>query len=475
VKKQIPRQKGFKLPAEWGMAKNCNVREESDFVIIEVRKELEPDQSAQNKPEGVDVLKHVRTLGMDKRSSQDGWMEAPVEGIKEAIKVLETSGKLITGTCLKENDVSHVGTYTVLFCGSKKNYWLESNINVSDIIKGGKAARNIRQISSTRRLDDLTEILTGTRQYRGNALGLTATPSTLFGIGTISYTQMENFPGLFLMDLLFEPETDEEAKEMSEKFIPKQDVLTVQLGRFLAYYSWLCAHHRTQYRDVDKQAFNMRQEALSIQDRIFNLQKTAGGDSKGRTDTKVDEMTREEEEKLLTTASITFSAVTKLEQTIGYNMYLTFGNSKSMEDIVEAVGPKKLEVAEMDTQPVSSLFDEFLRYADSVNVSYQRLRDDVNNTQSTLRNALDVLRTFIEHQQRKLSDRQSKMLFLLTMVFAAFGIADALSNLLAYYLSDLTMKGAIYTALAFSFSIVVSLLGFLIFYFAFIKKALEMK
>jgi len=462
-----------KITLNENLTKDAKVSEEAEYALIELTKPLSTSEVPQAAQDGVRQVGKMGMLGSGKHSSLDGWIDVEPVNVSYSVRAMVELGKTVVEDALAKNEgLHHLGTYTIISCGTRRNYWLESKIEISGFIKSDKQARKLKEVETKLRIESLSEVITGTKQFHGNSLGITATASTLYGLGSISYRQMENFSEVFLLDTLTDPDEAEGQEATKEKHLAKVENISRLMSKFLYFHSKLSAHQKSEYKDADTQAYTMRQEAMKIQARIFNLQKGATKENV-KKDVKYDtKKEASEEEDLLQTTSITFSAITSLEQTIGSNMFMVFNLNKSLEEILEGLDPKKVELPEGESRPIPSLFDEFKRYADSVNLSYQILRDDVNNTQSTLRNSLDVLRTYLEHQQKKVADRQGRTLFIFTLIFAAFGIADALSNLLAYYLTDRTLEGAIWTALAFTFSIAVSMLGFGIIYWALIKKAL---
>jgi hypothetical protein len=339
-------------------------------------------------------------------------------------------------------------------------------------MKGGKD-RRLKEVSSTSRIKSLNWVISGSNMFKGNVLGVTGTPSTLFAFGNISYRQMENFKGIFLTDIPLESEEEAEgAVGLEERYKNRMETITSNLGKFLAFHSMLQNHNKMEYTRVDRQANVLRNEVLNIQERIFNLQKSAGETTKKMDELKDLKKMQAEEEDLLTSASITFSAVTRLEQTIGTNMYTSFGLNKSLEEVVDAMDPRRIDTLEGEFESVPSLFDEFNRFKDSINVAYEMLRDNVNITQTTLRNSLEILRTFIEYQRSKIADLQSRTFSIILVIFACFGIADALSNVLAYYISDRSLDALFWTIGAFVFSMAFSLMIFVILYVWIIKKVI---
>ena len=464
----------IKVGFEEAYAKNSQVREDADYLVVELHKELDASENQVGDKEKDHSMGQVGIVGGPTGPTEtEGWVDIEATVLLKYITKIKESGETTAQRTLKDNAfLRFIGSYTVLCCGSKKNYWLETQIDVKGFMKGGKD-RRLKEVSSTSRIKSLNWIISGTNLFRGNILGVTGTPSKLFGFGSISYRQMENFKGIFLADIPLESEGDTEGSvELVERYKNRMETTTSNLGKLLAYHSMLLNHNKMEYTRVDKQANILRNEVLNIQERIFNLQKSAGETTKKTDELKDLSRMRAEEEDLLTSASITFSAVTRLEQTIGTNMYTSFGLNKSLEEILDAMDAKRIETLEGEFEPVPSLFDEFNRFTDSVNVAYEMLRDNVNITQTTLRNSLEVLRTFIEHQRGKVADLQSRTFSIILVIFACFGIADALSNVLAYYIGDRTMEALFWTIGAFVFSMAFSLMIFVILYIWIIKKVL---
>jgi len=473
VGKTTVKEDPIKVSFEEEFAKDSQVTEEAEYIIVEIHKELKTQYEQESKKGGIQRVDNVGIVGgSDDGPGAEGWAIIEPTMLLNQINYIKTSGEKTAQQTLKDNDfLRYIGNYTLTCCGSKKNYWLETQIDVRGFLKGGKA-RQLKGMTAKSRIKSLNWMLTGANQFRGDALGVTGTPSNLYGFGNISYRLMEQFKGLFLVDITMESEGEtESAAELGERYKGRTETVSRSIGKFLAFHSLLMNHNKMEYNDVDRQANILRREVLRIQERIFNLQK-AGQDSKSADKLTDMKKMQSEEEDLLTSASITFSTVTRLEQEIGTNLYTCFGLNKSLEEITDTMAPTRIDTAEGEFEPVSSLFDEFNRFNDSVTVSYEMLRDNVNITQTTLRNSLEVLRTFIEHQRSRISDLQSKTFSIILVIFACFGIADALSNLLAFYISDRSVEAAALTAGAFVFSMMFSLMIFAILYIVIIKKVL---
>lgn len=457
------------------IAKLGKVRDQSEYLILEIIKPLSTSEVPQEPQGGVRQVGKAGMLGMDRPSSMEGWIEVEPVKMNYAIREIAEHGKKVTEEIIAKNEgiLTPLGSYTLICCAAKRYYWLESKIEISGIIRNDKLARLLKGVSTKRRIETLSEIVTGSPQFHGNCVAVSTPPGTLYGLGNISYRFMDTFSGVFLLDLVAEAEDSDAAQQGSEKYEAKVDHACLHMGKFLFSHSRLQSHLRSEYKDAESQGLSMRQESLNIQERIFNLQKTNEKDSTmlaQKTKKEVDE--ESQEEVLLKAAAILLSAVNRLEQSVGTNMYSVFNIRKVGEEALESLNPGKVDVPEGETRVIPSLFEEFKRYADSVTVSYQMLRDDANNTQTTLRNSLDVLRTFIEHQQRKIADRQGKILYILTIVFACFGLADAITNVAAYFLMEQTLSALIGSTIAFLVSMLLSFGIFIIVYFAYVKKAL---
>jgi hypothetical protein len=197
--------------------------------------------------------------------------------------------------------------------------------------------------------------------------------------------------------------------------------ITSNFGQLLVFYSLLVNLYTHDYRRATAKSNSVRVKAQTLQRKINELFRAR---ERGRSAT---------EEELLSSASMHFSVVTELGHTLSNSIYSVHRNGKNIEKVGTAIGMDKI-IAPETGESIPSLFDEFKKYSDMVHFAFQSLRQELDNAQSTLRNTVEVIRTFLESKQRTASEESGRRINLLVIIFACFGLADALGNFVVYYL-----------------------------------------
>jgi hypothetical protein len=167
-------------------------------------------------------------------------------------------------------------------------------------------------------------------------------------------------------------------------------------------------------------------DAISkIQNNINEHMKGYAPASKG-SPKKSDKETYDREKGLLTDASIHFSMVSEVENDI----IRMFGRMRDMEDrIKDRTISLSLSYDPHSTDEDRTTFsDAAIRRISQDTVSLREMSEKLTHSRSILTSTIEVLRTFLETRQREVSERMSRQINMLFLVFACFGLADALGN-----------------------------------------------
>jgi hypothetical protein len=178
------------------------------------------------------------------------------------------------------------------------------------------------------------------------------------------------------------------------------------------------------------------------------------------------------EEKLLLKASRYFSLLTEINQhqaRVNYDRQEAVNN---IEKIGQTLGLAPITLLMETNNEIPSLSTEFKQLSDSINYKFQNLKLELDHSQSTIRNTVDILKTFLESEQRSVSQRSSEAINWIVIVFAGLGLADALGNFVIFWLEG----GSGFEAM-FYFSIIMMVLIIVVvtLYFWYFKRPKYLK
>jgi hypothetical protein len=417
----------------------------------------------------------------------------------DASKWFELSQKEITtqfSGCRKYNEnlvriittalpnLTHLQTYYLMQVGSREDYWYETRIDVERLkMTPGAMERTLRGLSSKTRLEMLSDALGGYKTLLANKISSANRDSLIIGFGSKAHDLgAADYPTIFMLvveieDLFTGPSQD--VVETDSIFNQATRSVTNNFGKLLMYHSKLMAMHNIGYMDANKRVHDIKSKAQRMQRRINNLiqesQKVRREkesfmvwsiqDSKDRHKTDYDE-------GLLYNTSIYFSNITELLQTVSNAIYMAKENTQNLSNTANSMSFKAVHnPLTIERSEHISLIDEFKRFSEQVTHSFESLKIEIEGTQTSLSNTVDVLKTFLEGKQRQSSSQSGKILGLLTIVFACFVFIDMLSNFFIFYLeSERTVVELSEMVIFMIITLMVPMIMFVILYFGYLKK-----
>lgn len=414
-----------------------------------------------------------------------GWSDlAPTEFKLQLESSTAYSKSLINILTNEIPDLTHLQTYHLLQLGSKEDYWFETRIDVDRLkMTEGAKERSLREISSKTRLEILSDTLGGFKSMLANKILGARGESLVIGFGTKKReSSLEDFPLLFMMAV----NTEETYNNPTQEFLEVEafyDQATKSFGsnfgRFLLYHSKLTALHNIGYMEANSRANDIKTKAQRMQREINNLIRESQKVRRKRAESSVwylsdtgSRMKGDYDEGLLYNASIYFSHITELLQTVSNAIHLSKENTFYLTKTSSAIGFEPIDnPLTLEKTDTTSLTDEFKRFSEQVTHVFESLKLEIETTQVSLRNTVEVLKTFLEGKQRQSSTYSSKTLGLLTIVFACFVFIDMISNFYTYYLgSNRTVDDFSETIIAMIITLWPSLIMFVFLYFIVLKK-----
>ena len=142
---------------------------------------------------------------------------------------------------------------------------------------------------------------------------------------------------------------------------------------------------------------------------------------------------------------------------------------------------KKIEDMELSLATLSELrysgyseikpFDAALRHQSRRYVSrLESIKTSIQNSETSLRNSLELLKTYLESEQRISAERSTRAIGILSLIFAAFGITDTISNFYIYYLEHRSMPTLLEAITSFGITMIWPIVFLLVAYYFYLKR-----
>jgi len=467
--------------------------EDDQYLLLEIPFLFSNEKSVEVQPKpvdlpGVETAQIPAPVNQELKEGKDdeGWHELAPTEVKLQFESSRTySQSLINILTMTIPDLTHLQTYYLFAAGSAEDYWFETRIDVDRLkMTEGTKERSLREISSKTRLEILSDHIGGYSKLLANKVSIGKGDSLVLGFGSRAReTSLEDYPTSFMYVVtLGGMYSGPDPELMGTETYYEQTVgsFALNFGKFLLYHSKLMALYNIGYMEANVRATEIKTKAQRMQREINSLIRESQKRRREQvsssamwylTDTK-DSQREAYDEGLLYNASIYFSHITELLQTVSNAIHLSKENTYFLNRTGSSLGfesiPNPLTVEKTEH---ASMQDEFKRISDQVTHAFESLKLEIESTQISLRNTVDVLKTFLEGKQRQSSTRSSKTLGLLTIVFACFVFIDMISNYFIFFLeSERSYTVVSEVIIAMIVTLWPSLIMFVFLYFIVLKK-----
>jgi hypothetical protein len=251
-------------------------------------------------------------------------------------------------------------------------------------------------------------------------------------------------------------------------------------GRLLIYNAKLIDLYKDEYTSLDSQSNKIREKALKLQMKINELlviksDITSSNPSSRKSSRKEPPENYQYlgmEENLLFKASRYFSLLTEINHLQASANYIRQEAVINIDKISQTLGMTPITLLTESSSEIKSLNEVFKQLSDSINYNFQNLKIELEHSQTTIRNTVEILKTFLESEQRIVTQKSSEAINWIVIVFAGLGLADALGNFVVYYLQG----GSGFQATLWFFIIMIPLLMIVVvLYFWFFKKPRKLR
>jgi hypothetical protein len=409
---------------------------------------------------------NIKPIGA--KIKNNGWVEVEPKDFK---KVMNQTNKLkekwFNNSKIQKMGLKLIGDFQLIITGTEDEYWTKSRIDIHKFkisTDGVEQSLKLRDVEGENNLAILNRQVFGGKRIFADRLENLKLPTFVYGLGINGAGEFQNLPHSFLISLTVD-------KKMKGNIINeienKQFRLTVNtiisnFGRLLTYLAKLLDLYKEEYASVNSRSNEVREKALKLQMKINTLLVTKSDSStaaeksarKHKRVTAVKNSYQGMEENLLLEASRYLSYLTEINQVQAQANYVRQEASTNIEKINQTLGMTPITFLAESNDEIQPLSEEFKQVSDFINHNFQNLKIELDHSQSTIRNTVDILKTFLESEQRIVSQRSGEAINWIVIVFAGLGLADALGNFVIFYLEG----GEWYQAMFWFFFIMIILI-----------------
>ncbi len=405
------------------------------------------------------------------KKTNNGWVEVTSNDFVNIINVAKKiANRHFMGSNLKNSSLKFLGEYQMIITGTTKDYWTKSEIDIHkfkiDIVSSNQQPSNMSDIESESYLAKLNRELFNSRYVRGDILGNLKLNTALFSLGSDISEDFHKIPNTYILNLEINSIYSEDKDSISAQnkhYRLSINTVVANFGSLLVYLAKLNDLYKEEYSSIQLKSNEIRDKALKLQIKINNLltkrsgQVTQKGSTPWRSAEEQDDAlpsTHGWEEKMLLKASRHFSILTELNQVLAKINYQRHEATLNIEKMTTIMGLTPIKYHGETDKEISSLGLELNQFSKSINYYFQNLNLELDHSQTTIRNTVDILKTFLESEQRSVSQKSSEAINWIVIVFAGLGLSDALGNFVIFWLEG----GNAYKAIFWFFVILVTLI-----------------
>lgn len=379
--------------------------------------------------------------------SRDGtWTPLTSEALKTGLKgMAERRAKEVARMKRYIPQATYIGYVDMLACGVEEGYWHTEDV---EFLPGpGGVIEGFKGVTAVSKIQALNSIISGTEDgrrdvsIRGNALDT----------GTEVYSLTPEF---MLLSVRVGTGTGSEGGDLAayQSEVERSAVAIASLMGYRMYIAHLSKRYITRYKAKDawikKRAMSLRREVRTI------LDAPNGRKSKGS------------EENVLRLASRYFFKTTDTVYSMDSDLTKIEVLREEMEYLLEPFRPLKRG----DGTIVESMTEGVMRESRAYIRRLEGLKKALHNSEASLRNSLDLLNTYMESEQRISAERSTRALGILSLIFAAFGITDTISNFYIYYLQNPTTPTLIEAITSFGITMIWPVMFLIVAYYLYLRR-----
>lgn len=442
-------------------------KDQKEDMIDNILSNLEEDEELLRDP-NISMLVIRTEIGLKEDEEKTDWRNVTPSDIEEALKRAKQRGKdEISRLALKRANYSVMDRFSIISGGASRDYWTEPQVDMDAFRVAAGGGGSIADMTSTIRVESFNEDMFNSPTMLGNSFSLHKTSFNVFAFPSPSKKRSESdmsIPRTYLLE--YEVGTERAFGEKEEGLNPGmlRDIVNT-LFRFLGLHRYFITLYQDDFNKFQRSSGETRESIQKLHKKINALLKGKATSIKGSREKGKGKGGEDGGEvALLHSASVSFTQLMELDEGLS-NTLIVLNDSVTVVERMEAeLDTKKISMTGGASLVINSLTQHLQSHRDTIVFGFTNLRENIENSQTRLRNSVDSFKTYQENRRRATSERSEKTFNTVFILLAVLTIGDAVGNFLVYAKESDDILGAvlgltgIFVALGIVFGIVYMLL-----------------
>lgn len=360
------------------------------------------------------------------------WKDVSTDDIQGVISSLKKKGqKAFEGTKLIKGNYLLMEAFNIIMGGTPRDYWLEAEVDVDAFRVSGGGSATLSDITSKVRVESINDELFSSPVIMGNSFDTHRFTPNVFSF-TSAKNEMKSeysIPKNYLVEYQVQEDNAFGEKEEGPTETAIRDFAN-SLIKLIGLQLLVLSIYSKEFQAYKKSAPKIRERIQKLNKRIDTLlQGPSDAPKSKKSKKKKEEMG---EVALLHSASINFTQLMELDEKLSNNILILNDNVNAMERMEADLGAKRIGESHSGAVMIDPLIDKFMAIRNTVIFAFNNLRDNIENSQTRLRNTIDSFKIYQENRRRSASEKSEKTFNTIFILLAVLTIGDAVGNFLVF-------------------------------------------
>ena len=360
------------------------------------------------------------------------WKDVSTDEIQGVISSLKKSGQTaLEGTKLIKGNFLQMEAFNVIMGGTPRDYWLEAEVDVDAFRVSGGGSATLSDITSKVRVASINDELFSSSAILGNSFDTHRfTPNVYSFTSAKKEIKTEySIPKNYLVEYQVQEDNAFGEKEEGPSETAIRDFAS-SLIRLIGLQLLFLSIYGKEFQAYKKSAPKIRERIQRLNKRIDTLLQGPSDAPKSKKSKKKEEEMGEV--SLLHNASVNFTQLMELDEKLSNNILILNDNVSVMERMEGDLGIKRIGESHTGALMIDPLIDNFMAIRNTVIFAFNNLRENIENSQTRLRNTIDSFKIYQENRRRATSEKAEKTFNTIFILLAVLTIGDAVGNFLVF-------------------------------------------
>ncbi len=387
-----------------------------------------------------------KNIGGDVEEGKAPWKDVTTEEYKKTmVELRDRANEEVQRLGLKRANYMVMERFDIIVGGAPRDYWTEPQVEVDAFRVSAGGGASLADMTSTVRVASFNEELFSSPNILGNSMGVHKFSSNVYAFSKPSKKKHESrldMPKTFLVE--YEMGRQQAFGEKEEGPSPSllRD-LTSTLFRFIGLQRYFISMYKDDFRKYQRSSADIRDRIQKLHKSINSLLKGKATKAKGKKKKGKKEGEAGGEVALLHSASVSFTNLMELDERLSNTLLILKDGINTVERLETELDNRKVPSVGGGTMVINSLSQHLQSMQDTILFGFTNLRENIENSQTRLRNTVDSFKTYQENRRRATSEKSEKTFNTVFILLAVLTIGDAVGNFLVYANESGDILGAI--------------------------------